>query len=73
MRRVPYIVVKDNKLIYICPKCKKGLPRDMYKMQEWCPYCEHPLNQTSKGMLKVYKILDKEFYDYFIDTIRRQI
>lgn len=70
MRRIPFILVKEGRLMYLCPQCKKVIPRDLYVLQNWCPSCESRLNQTAKSIMKVYKDLDKEFYKHFIDIYR---
>ena len=70
MRRIPFIHIKDRKLYYICPTCRNTIPRDLYKSLDYCPSCESYLNKTAKSIMKVYKELDKEFFDYFIDIYR---
>lgn len=70
MRRIPFIYIKNNKLFYICPHCKNIIPRDLYKQLDWCPSCDFMLNKTAKSIMKVYEILDKEFYGYFIYEYR---
>lgn len=66
MRRIPFIIVKNNKVEYVCPNCRKIIPRDLYKLQEWCPNCRCYINRYSKTIRKVYKIVDEEFYKHFI-------
>ena len=71
MRRIPYIKIKDNKLYYLCPNCKHIIPRDLYKDFDYCKLCYVPLNRTAKSILKVYREVDLEFYDYFIELIKK--
>lgn len=70
IRRVPYIRVKDKKLYYLCPVCYNILPRDLYKLNEYCPHCDSYINRTAKSIMKVYKSLDLDFYNYFIQIVR---
>ena len=72
MRRIPYIYLSNNnkQVHYICPKCRHEIPRDLYKLQEWCPSCDHPINRIAKNIMKAYELLDKELFDYFIDMYR---
>ena len=72
MRRIPFIFIdKNNKVHYQCPKCKNLIPRDLYRLQDWCPVCEHPLNRTAKNIMKAYELVDKEMFNYFISIIER--
>jgi uncharacterized CHY-type Zn-finger protein len=71
MRRVPYVKIVNKSIYYLCPKCGSILPRDLYVIQDWCPVCDHPLNRTSSGMMKFYKLVDKQFYEIFIDNIKK--
>ena len=66
MRRIPFIYVKENKVQYVCPCCKHIIPRDLYKLNELCPTCGNYINRYAKTIKKVYKIVDEEFYKYFI-------
>lgn len=71
LRRIPYIKITSNEVIYICPQCKKEIPRDLYLMIEDCPTCNSSLNKTCKTMLKVYKEVDVDLYKHFIQLLRR--
>lgn len=66
MRRIPYIKIINKQVEYICPRCKQIIPRDLYMLQENCPNCNLAINKVAKTIMKVYKILDREFYEHFI-------
>ena len=71
MRRIPFVLVKNKRIYYVCPKCKNIIPRDLYKICDECTSCMHPLNKDAKSLLKFYKIYDKELYELFIYNSRR--
>lgn len=66
MRRIPYIMIKDNVVNYVCPRCKRVITRQWYKEKDVCPFCNSYINRSAKTIMKVYRMLDEEFYEYFI-------
>lgn len=66
MRRIPFIIIDNNKVKYICPNCKHVISRSWYKEKDTCPYCNSYINRYAETIKKVYKILDEEFYKLFI-------
>ena len=72
MRRVPYVAVINYEGVYICPHCMKIIPREMYKLQDTCPFCDTILNRYSVNMMKWYREQDEDFYKYFVKNNRRK-
>lgn len=72
MRRMPYVAILNGDIKYICPSCMRVIPRDIYTLQDVCPYCNSFINRYAFRIMKWYKEQDKSFYHYFIRNTRRK-
>lgn len=65
MRRVPFYRIVNGQIDYVCPRCFRVIPRDLYKSRDMCPHCDHPLNKSAKCLLKFYQLKDKDLFNLF--------
>lgn len=70
MRRMPYILVKESRIEYVCSNCRRIIPRDLYIKSDYCPSCDKFVNKYANKIIQVYKVFDKEMLN-FININRR--